>query len=319
MLKFIIRRLLVLIPVLLGVSVMIFLIIKLIPGDAAVSSLGAGATQENVRLVRQALHLDRPIYIQYWEWLNRALRGDLGMSIALNTPVASVIVPKFLNTVILTLGSLVVAVGLGLLTGLVAGTRQYSAFDRISMFLALVGASMPVFWLGLILMSVFSLKLGWLPSTGMYDIRGDGGFIDLLKHLILPSIATATVSTAVIARLSRSTLIEVLHADFIKALRAKGLPESTVILRHGVRNGLPPIINITGLQVGYLLGGALFTEVVFSWPGIGLQLYSSITARDIPMVQAATLFVAVSFVVVNLLSDVVIAFLDPTIREGAEM
>lgn len=319
MLKFIIRRLLVLVPVLLGVSILIFLIIKLIPGDAAISTLGAGATQENVRLVRQALRLDQPLYIQYWDWLTRALRGDLGMSIALNTPVASVIVLKFKNTVILTLGSLVVCVLVGLSSGIIAGTRQYSFFDRFSMFTALVGASMPVFWLGLILMAVFSLKLGWLPSTGMYDIRGDGGFLDLLKHLVLPSITTATVSTAVIARLSRSTMIEVLHGDFIKALRAKGLPEFSVVFRHGLRNGLPPIINITGLQVGYLLGGALFTEVVFSWPGIGLQLYSSITARDIPMVQAACLFVAVSFVVVNLLSDVIIAYLDPKVREGAGM
>lgn len=318
MLKFMIRRVLMLIPILFGVSVLIFLIIKLIPGDAAISTLGAGATQENVRLVRQALRLDQPLYLQYWEWMVRALKGDLGMSIALNTPVAKVIIPKFLNTMILTAGSLVVAVGVGLLTGLIAGTRQYSIFDRVSMFIALVGASMPVFWLGLLLMAVFALNLGWLPSTGMYDIRGDGGFFDLLRHMILPSIATATVSTAVIARLARSTMIEVLHADFIKALRAKGLPESTVIFRHALRNGLPPIINITGLQVGYLLGGALFTEVVFSWPGIGLQLYSSITARDIPMVQAACLFVAISFVVVNLLSDVLIAFLDPKVREGAE-
>jgi peptide/nickel transport system permease protein len=317
MLKFLVYRVATIVPVLFGVSIVVFLMMKLVPGDPAEAILGPAATTEKIEMVRKALGLDQPFYVQYFRWLWKVLQGDFGTSIAVNVPVAQLVWPKFWNTVLLTAGSLVICVVIGLGVGIVSGTRQYSWFDRISMSLTLVVANTPAFWLGLILMVVLALYLGWFPATGMYSMRASQKtFGDLIHHMVLPAITTASVSAAIIARLVRSSFLDVIRKHYITALRAKGLSERDIILRHGMKNALPPIINIVGLQVGYLMGGALFTEVVFSWPGIGLQIYSSIVARDLPVVQAAVLVTTFVFVLVNLGTDIVVAALDPRIRRA---
>ena len=317
MLKFLVYRVATIVPVLFGVSIVVFLMMKLVPGDPAEAILGPAATTEKIEMVRKSLGLDQPFYVQYFRWLWKVLQGDFGASIAVNVPVAQLVWPKFWNTVLLTGGSLVICIVVGLGVGIVSGTRQYSWFDRISMSLTLIVANTPAFWLGLILMVVMALHLGWFPATGMYSMRAsEKTFGDLIHHMVLPAITTAAVSAAIIARLVRSSFLDVIRKHYITALRAKGLSERDIILRHGMKNALPPIINIVGLQVGYLMGGALFTEVVFSWPGIGLQIYSSIVARDLPVVQAAVLVTTFVFVLVNLGTDIVVAALDPRIRRA---
>jgi len=316
-LRYLVFRVASIVPVLLGVSVVVFLMMKLVPGDPAEAILGPAATTEKSEMVRRSLGLDQPFYIQYFRWLWKVVQGDFGSSIAVNVPVAQLVWPKFWNTVLLAAGSLVVCVVVGLGVGIVSGTRQYSWFDRLGMTSTLIIANTPGFWLGLVLMVVFALRLGWFPATGMYSMRAaDKTVADLLHHMVLPAITTAAVSAAIIARLVRSSFLDVIRKGFVTALRAKGLSERDVILRHGLKNALPPIVNIIGLQVGYLMGGALFTEVVFSWPGIGLQIYSSIVARDLPVVQAAVLVTTFVFVLVNLGTDVIVAALDPRVRRA---
>jgi peptide/nickel transport system permease protein len=244
------------------------------------------------------------------------LRGDMGSSIAVRVPVSELVVPKFKNTLILTTASLVIAVVGGLLVGIISAVHQYSIYDRIGLLLAIVGSATPSFWLALVLMYIFALKLQWFPTSGMYSIRGYGGIPDVLRHLVLPAISAAAIPLAVITRLVRSSMLDVVRQDYVTTLRAKGLPERLVIYRHALRNALPPIVSITGLQAGFLLGGALFTEVIFSWPGIGRQLYSSILARDVPVVQGAMLIISFTFVLLNLAADVFVAYLDPKLRAG---
>lgn len=316
MIRFFARRLVSTVLVLVGVSVLVFLLVQLVPGDPARAALGMAATEEQVAQVRQEMGLDEPVYVQYFAWAGDVLRGDLGQSLALSQPVSSILFPKLLNTIILACGSLAIAVVAGVSLGMLAGTRQYSGTDRGAMFVALFGASVPIYWLAIVFVGVFALNLGLLPSSGIYDVRDPGGFLDLLRHLIMPAVATAMVSTAVIARLTRSTVVETLQQDFVKTLRASGIPERRIVWRHVFRNILPPLTNITGLQVGYLLGGVIFAEVVFNWPGLGLQLYTAITARDFPMIQAGVLFIALVFVLVNLLTDFVVALLDPRVRKA---
>ncbi len=311
---YLLKRVISVIPILLGVSFLVFSIVHLIPGDPAVKVLGQAATDEAVEQLRKDLGLDKPFLVQYGIWLMDVIQGNFGTSITMRVPVGDVLAPKLINTLILTAGSLLICIIGGVLIGLLSGLRQYSFFDRISMFLAQFGANIPVFWLAMMLMWIFSIELGWLPSSGMYDLRNQGDPLNLLIHLILPAITAATVSLSVIARLTRSSIIEVLNADYITTFRANGLPEWKIIFKHAFRNILSPIINMTGMQVGYLLGGALFVEVVFSWPGIGSQLYTSITGQDIPMVQAGVLFIAICFVVINLLNDVIISLLNPRLR-----
>jgi len=253
--------------------------------------------------LRQELGLNRPFYVQYLIWLGKMVRGDFGTSIALTVPVTNVLVPKFWNTVILSLGALAIAVPIGAGVGIISGYRQLSIFDRVGQILALVGASIPQFWLALVLVAVFALEFRWFPVSGMYDMRGEGGRFDLLRHLVLPAIATSTIPMAVIARLVRAAVIEIMHQDYVQTARAKGLAERHVVLVHVLRNALPQFINITALQVGFLLSGALFTEVIFSWPGIGQALYNAVVARDIPMVQGAVFVATLVFVLANLGAD----------------
>ncbi|HWK23287.1 MAG TPA: ABC transporter permease [Ureibacillus sp.] len=309
--NYIIKRIFSIIPIVLGVSFLIFLMMYLIPGDPARQMLGQSATPEAVEALREDLGLNEPFIVQYGAWLGDLAHGDLGTSITMKIAVADYLFPKLLNTLILTAGALVICAVLGVIIGLIAALKKYSWVDSLTMFLAQFGANTPPFWLGIVLMWIFSVQLGILPSSGMYDLRSEQNFMNLVSHLILPAFATATVSMAVIARLTRSSLIDVLNADFIKTFRANGISEKKIIFKHGFRNIFPSLINMTGMQIGYLLGGALFVEVVFNWPGIGSQLYASITSKDVPMVQAGVLFIALSFIVINLINDVVIRMLDP--------
>lgn len=314
MARYIVTRLLAVIPIMFGISIVIFMFLQLVPGDVAGTLLGPRATAEKVAAIRAELGLDEPLHVQYFSWLFAMLQGDMGRSIILQIPVADVVVPKFGNTLILVAGSLVIAIGIGLPAGIVSAVRQNSIIDRVTTMGAVVGAATPTFWLALVLMYVFALNLKLFPTSGMYGLRGDGGLLDLLHHLVLPAIATAAIPLAVITRLVRSSMLDVVRTDFVTALRAKGLSHREVVYKHALRNALPPIIAITGLQAGFLLGGTLFTEVIFTWPGIGLQLYEAILGRDVPLVQGAMLFIALFFVLLNLLADVLIAYLNPKLR-----
>jgi peptide/nickel transport system permease protein len=314
---FLLRRLGWTLLILIGVSVLVFLLMQLVPGDPVRTMLGTAATGERVEEVRHQLGLDRALPIQYLDYVAGVLHGELGQSLVLSQPVSAILFPKLLNTVILSAGSLLICLLVGIPLGVIAGARQYSWFDRGSMFLSLAGASVPVYWAALVVISVFALQFGWFPTSGMYDTRDPGGFGDVLYHLVLPAVAAALVPTAVIARMARGSMVEALHGDHVRMLRASGVPERLVIWRHALRGVMPPVVNIVGLQVGYLLGGIIFVEVVFNWPGLGGQLYTSITAGDMPMIQSGVLFIALVFVLVNLITDVAVALLDPRTRKAA--
>ncbi len=312
--RYVVRRLLAAIGVLIGASFLVFLGMRLVPGDPATAILGSRATPEALAALREELGLNRPFYVQYLIWLGKMVHGDFGTSIALTVPVTKVLVPKFGNTLILGAGALAIAVPIGAVIGVLSGYWQLSLFDRAGQIFALFGASVPQFWLALVLVAVFSLNLGWFPVSGMYDMRGDGGRFDLLRHLVLPAVATSTIPMAVIARLVRASIIEIMHQDYVRTARAKGLRERRVMFAHALRNALPQFINITALQVGFLLSGALFTEVIFSWPGIGQALYNAVVARDVPMVQGAVFVTTLVFVLANLAADMAQAALDPKTR-----
>ncbi len=301
-------------PVVLGISIVVFLMLKLVPGDPAIALLGPQAEPRDIEILRRAWGLDRPIPEQYLTWLGHVLRGDLGLSLEQRVPVVDLVLTRFKNTAILTLASMFISCVLGLTAGVVSATRPRSIFDRLTMVLALFGNSMPAFWLGLVLILAFSLGLGWFPVSGMQSIRGEGGLLDLLHHLILPAITLGGATTAIVARLTRSSMLEVIRQDYVRTARAKGLYERRVILSHALRNALLPVVTVVGLQVGFLLGGAILTETVFSWPGVGLQLFRAISTRDIPLIQGSVLLIAVTFVFINLLVDVTYALLDPRIK-----
>ena len=314
---FLLRRLGSTLLVLIGVSVLVFLIMQLVPGDPVRTMLGMSATAERVAEVRHSLGLDRSLPAQYLHWMSGVLRGDLGQSLTLSQPVSAILFPKLANTVILAAGSLLLCLLIGVPLGILAGTRQYSVLDRGSMFVTLAGASVPVYWAALVIVNIFALQLGWFPTSGMHDTRNPGGFTDVLQHLVLPAVAAAVVPTAVIARMARGSMVEALQGDHVRMLRASGVPERLVIWKHTLRNILPPVVNILGLQIGYLLGGVIFVEVVFNWPGLGGQLHTSISAGDMPMIQAGVLFIAFVFVIVNLITDIAVALLDPRTRRAA--
>ncbi len=314
--SYVVKRLAAVLPVLLGVSVVIFLLMHLAPGDVTTVLLGPQATEHDRNILRHTLGLDQPLPVQYGKWLVRTAHGDLGTSIATSLPVAALIVPRFVNTVILTVASMFLAVLIGYSVGLFAALRSRSLFDRGVMVGTLVLGSTPPFWLGLILVLLFALRLRWLPVSGMIDMAGNGGTLDVLRHLILPAVTTALAPAAIITRMVRSSLLDSLARPHVRVARAKGLRRRDLLRRHVVLNALPPIMTITGLQLGYLLGGALFSEVVFAWPGLGSLLYDSITARDMPVVQAATLLIALTFVLVNIGVDLLNVLIDPRLQEA---
>jgi ABC-type dipeptide/oligopeptide/nickel transport system permease component len=311
---FLIRRLAASVVVLFGVSLVIFGTLKLVPGDAAYVLAGPNASADEIEKVRQSLGLDRPVPIQYLTWLGRALQGDLGRSLELHEPVLQLVLARYSNTLILATCAMLFAAGTGIVAGTVAALRPHTWLDRLVMLATLTANSTPSFWLGLVLILVFSLGLRVLPASGMVSARGDGGLLDVAQHLVLPAITLGAISAALIARMTRASLLEVLSQEYILVARAKGLGEGLLVRRHALKNALLPVLTVVGLQMGSLLGGAVITETIFSWPGIGLQLYRGIALRDVPLVQGAALVVATSFVVINLLVDVLYSYLDPRIR-----
>jgi peptide/nickel transport system permease protein len=314
MTAFLVRRLAASVVVLFGVSLVVFGTLKLVPGDAAYVLAGPNASAEEIERVRQSLGLDRPVPVQYVTWLSRALQGDLGRSLELHEPVLPLVLARYGNTLILATCAMLFAATMGILAGTTAALKPHSWLDRAVMLVALTANSTPSFWLGLALILVFSLGLRVLPASGMVSARGDGGVLDVAQHLVLPAITLGAISAALIARMTRASLLEVLSQEYILVARAKGLHERLMVRRHALKNALLPVLTVVGLQMGSLLGGAVITETIFSWPGIGLQLYRGIALRDVPLVQGAALVVATSFVLINLLVDVLYSYLDPRIR-----
>lgn len=310
---YVLRRLLLAVPVLFGVSLLVFAVMHLAPGDPAAIMLGAQATREDVTRLHRELGLDRPLVVQYARWLGRVVQGDLGRSIPLGREVLPEVLTRFRATLILTGGALLVALAIGVPAGIVSATRQYSWLDRLSMGIAVTGVSLPVFWTGIMLIIVFSLMLRWLPSAGMYSPYG-GDVTDLLWHLVLPAVTLGTASAAALARMTRSSVLEIVRQDFVRSARAKGLAERAVVGRHVLKNAVNPVVTVLGIQVGTLLGGAILTETVFSWPGLGSMMVRAIQARDYPLVQGGVLLIATTFVGVNLLVDLLYAVFDPRIR-----
>ncbi len=312
--RFLVRRLLLLVPVLMGVSVIVFLVLHLAPGDPAEIMLGSQATQADRMRLRAELGLDDPLHVQYARWLGHVAQGDLGRSLWMRRPVLGEVLVRLQATLILTGTALVLSSIGGVALGILSATRPNSLLDRASAVASLFGASMPVFWLGIVLMVIFSLTLGWLPASGMYAPYGGGDLGDLLRHLVLPALTLAAASVTIVARLTRSAMLEVLGQDYIRTARAKGLVERRVVVRHALKNALVPIVTVIGVQAGYLLGGAVLTETVFAWPGVGTLMVQGILARDIPLVQGCVLVVALTFVLVNLSVDLLYVWLDPRIR-----
>ena len=311
---YIAKRLLALIPVLFGLTLIVFLIMALIPGDPARAILGAYATPENLERLNRQLGLDRSMPEQYVIWLGNLLQGDLGRSYSLNRPVIDEVMERFSATLILAGTALVICSVLGLLAGIVSAVRQFGWTDRIVTFFVLIGISTPSFFLGLLLILIFAVQLRWFPASGMYAVYGGGDLPDLIRHLVLPSLTLAAVATGVIARLTRTAMLEVLRQDYIRTARAKGLSERRVIYRHAFKAALVSVIPVIGIQAGFVLGGAVYIETVFQWPGIGAMLVNAISTRDILLVQGGVLVVAASYVLFNLAADVVQSILDPRLR-----
>ena len=307
------RRLLLAVPVLFGVSVLVFAVLHLAPGDPAAIMLGAQATKEDVVRLHRDLGLDQPLVVQYVRWIGHVLQGDLGRSIPLGRAVLPEVLLRFKATLVLTAGALLIAILLGLSAGIVSAVKQYTWLDRISMGVAVTGVSLPVFWTGIMLIILFALQLRWFPSSGMSSPYGSG-VADVLWHLVLPAVTLGTASAAALARLTRSSVLEIIRQDYVRSARAKGLAEHAVIARHVLKNAINPIITVLGLQVGFLLGGAILTETVFSWPGLGSMMVRAIQARDYPLVQGGVLLIATTFVLVNLVVDLLYAVFDPRIR-----
>jgi|YNPNPStandDraft_1061719.scaffolds.fasta_scaffold00297_2 peptide/nickel transport system permease protein len=347
--RYLLRRLISLIPTVLGVTIVVFLLIRLIPGDPAVAMLGEHAARENVERIREQLGLNRPLFLdrealregnvkgffdsQYIRYLGRLLRGDLGSSIHRRIPIAEELKQRFPATVELALLSMALAIIAGLPVGVLSAARHNSALDHFSMVASLIGVSMPIFWLGLMEIMLFAVFLGWFPVGGRIDhtatVRTITGlilldslitgnliaFTDALKHLVMPALALATIPMAIIARMTRASMLDALQADYIRTAHAKGLRERVVLYRHALKNALLPIVTIIGIQLGNLLAGAVITETIFSWPGIGKWgMYDAIVGRDYPVVQSVTLLIALAIVFINLIVDISYAFLDPRIH-----
>ncbi len=320
-----------LIPTLLGVSIIVFLMLHITPGDPAELLLGERATEQALHEIREHLGLNKPLYVQYGLFLKRLATLDLGEAIWTREKVWTEISQRFPATIELSVAAMLISCFFGILFGIVSATRQYSVFDYLSMIGALVGVSMPIFWLGLVLMLVFSLLLGWFPMSGRLTIGVDldpithfyvvdsiltGNWTalkDVLWHLFLPAVTLSTIPMAIVARMTRSSMLEVLRQDYIKTARAKGLPQSTVIFKHAFRNALIPVVTTIGLQFGILMGGAILTETIFAWPGVGKWMFDAVMKRDYMVIQGGTLFIAGLFVLINLTVDVLYAVINPRI------
>ncbi len=332
MFNYIIKRLLALIPILIGVAIIVFLIVHLIPGDPAQTMLGERASDEALAKLREDMGLNDPLPVQFWRYVKDLLRGDLGRSIMSNNPVSEELSQRFPATLELSFFAIMFAVFVGVPAGIFASINQNSWFDNLSMLIALMGVSMPIFWLGLMFIWLFAVELGWFPPssrigvgleftpmTNLYVIDSIiqlnfAAFKDVIHHLFLPAVALGTIPMAIIARMTRSSMLEVLKKDYIRTAYAKGLKRKMVIFKHALKNAMVPIITVVGLQFGVLLGGAVMTETIFSWPGLGKYLVDAIYARDFPIVQGGILFFAGVFVMVNLIVDLSYALVDPRIQ-----
>jgi peptide/nickel transport system permease protein len=300
--------------VLLGVSIVVFGVIHITPGDPARIMLGPSAREEDVQQLREQLGLNQPIYVQYLHWLGNAVQGNLGESIVLRRSVLQEVVQRAGNTLLLAVSAMIIAFPLGILIGMASAVGRGSLLDRVAMLLATLGLSLPSFWFALMLIILFSLTLGILPGTGMTSAVNGGSPLDVLQHLILPALALSVVPLAVIARYTRSAVLEVINQEYVTVARAKRLHDRMVLGRHVLSNTLVVTVTMLGLQVGFLLAGAVYIENVFSWPGIGQMLVDAILKRDFPLVQGGVLFVATTFVVINFATDLLYGYLDPRIR-----
>lgn len=332
MLRYIAKRLLDLLPVILGITILVFLFLQLIPGNPAVVLLGPRATPEQIDALQTQLGLNKPLLLQYLAFLGKLLRFDLGRSIISGIPIVQEISTRWPATFELSVAAMLVAIVLGVPAGILAAVRKNGWIDNLAMSTSLLGVSMPVYWLGLLLVYLFAVHLHWLPPSGRIgvgiNLQPITGFYildsilqlnfralgDVLAHLVLPALTLGTIPLAILARITRSAMLEVLSQDYIRTARAKGVMERWVIIKHALKNALLPVVTIIGLQFGTLLSGAILTETIFSWPGIGSWIYEGILARDYPVVQGGVVFVAIVFVLINLLVDISYAFLDPRIQ-----
>jgi peptide/nickel transport system permease protein len=320
------------IPVLVGVSIVVFFMVRAIPGDPAQILLGQLATQEQIQALREQMGLDKPVIVQYWLFLKDAVRGDLGTSIVTGRPVTTELLVRFPATLELTAFAMLIAVLVGVPVGVISAVKQYSFLDKFTSVLALTGISMPIFWLAMILIVIFTVNLGLLPFPGRLDsgyaitsITGlvlvdslltlnFAGFWNGLLHLIMPAIALGTIPMAIVMRMTRSSMLEVMGEDYVRTARAKGVVPWRVVFKHALRNAMLPTVTVIGLQIGLLMGGAIITETIFSWPGVGQIAYESVGRRDYAMIQGVVLYGAALFVLVNLLVDILYAVLDPRVR-----
>ena len=307
MTSYIIRRFFMVIPILIGAATIVFALMFIVPGDPARLLMGQHGDEKTLASIRHELGLDRPIYVQYGKFIGRLARGNLGVSYRQRRPVAEIIRERFPATAKLAVASMVIAVIFGMAAGIIAAVNRNTVLDWLVMVFSLTGISMPVFWLGMMLILVFAAGLGWLPVGG-YGRSGD------LRHIILPALSLAAVSVGYIARMMRSSMLEVIGKDYIRTARAKGLTSHAVILRHALRNAFIPVITIIGINFASLLGGAVATETVFAWPGLGRATVDAIRVRDLPVVEGCVMFLAFLFVIANLLVDLSYAWLDPRIR-----
>lgn len=324
--RFIARRLLGMIPLLFGISLVIFTVLRLIPGDPVVIMVGAeNASPDEVARLRRVLGLDQGIHIQYVRFLGRLVHGDLGTSLGADEPVRRLILERLPATVELTLAAMTVALAIAIPVGVISAIRKYSALDTAGTIVALLGISMPNFWLGVMLIFLFALRLGWLPASGRSEAFSSGLvtlvttgnpaiLITAITHLILPAVTLGAALAAVVTRLTRSSMLEVIGQDFVRTARAKGLSGRRIVFHHSLRNALIPVVTVIGLEFGALLGGAIITETIFAWPGIGRLAIRSIVQRDFPVVQGVVLMIAIVRICANLAVDVAYAIIDPRIR-----
>ena len=315
MLPFLARRLLLAVPTLLGVSVVIFGLLYVVPGDPLDSILAPDASREQRERVAHALGFDQPVPLQYLAWLGRVAHGDLGTSLARNRPVAPMLLEAAGNTLVLALAAGVIALALGLVLGTLAAARHGTWVDRLVRAISVTGVSIPPYWVALLLIIVFAVQLHWLPASGMRSVTGDGGLGDVLSHLVLPAIAASMVALGLMARMVRASVLDILHQDFVLTLRAKGMGSGTV-LQHTLKNAAPPIMTVAGIQIGHLLGGSVLVETVCGWPGVGQLIYQAISQRDVPVTQGGVLMVSLLFVLLNLTVDVLHGVVDPRIRRA---
>ncbi|MFJ7921653.1 ABC transporter permease [Lysinibacillus fusiformis] len=332
MLHYMGRRLLQLIPVLLGMTFIVFMLIRAIPGNPAQVILGQQATKEAVEALNASLGLDKPWYTQYFSYLTGIFQGDLGVSLRTKLPVSDEVFPYLAATAELAFFAMIIAIVIGVNAGIISAWFQNSWFDYTAMIVALIGVSVPVFWLGLMEQWTFSSKLGWLPTSGREDVRNPitaithfylldtliqgrfDQFVEVLKRLILPGVALATIPMAIIARITRSSMLEVMRSDYVRTARAKGQKMFIVVYKHALKNAVIPVLTVIGLQTGLLLGGAILTETIFSWPGIGRYIYDAIGFRDYPVIQSGILIVAFIFIMINLIVDLLYTVVDPRIK-----